>query len=231
MRLRPLQRPTPSFWYMRNPEVAAEHGMNCIVVGSLDTLEANVVRYRKLWGQHNPSSQTLQGRTPMIGLVVHILLAEDEQQAIAEAAPAAEAYKWNLGTPRRLEAERRKLTQFVDAEGTGPRATQPDRHIAPEERRDLDASLAKLAEEERKQRDARRRAPGGLPGFVAGTPETVKPFLDEYMTTGANYMVLSFQFGNLSHAQAMRSIRLFRQHLMPRYGIENPFRFAQAAAS
>ena len=152
MRLRPLQRPTPSFWYMRNPEVAAEHGMNCIVVGSLDTLEANVVRYRKLWGQHNPSSQTLQGRTPMIGLVVHILLAEDEQQAIAEAAPAAEAYKWNLGTPRRLEAERRKLTQFVDAEGTGPRATQPDRHIAPEERRDLDASLAKLAEEERKQR-------------------------------------------------------------------------------
>ena len=231
MRLRPLQRPTPSFWYMRNPEVAAEHGMNCIVVGSLDTLEANVVRYRKLWGQHNPSSQTLQGRTPMIGLVVHILLAEDEQQAIAEAAPAAEAYKWNLGTPRRLEAERRKLTQFVDAEGTGPRATQPDRHIAPEERRDLDASLAKLAEEERKQRDARRRAPGGLPGFVAGTPETVRPFFDEYMTTGANYMVLSFQFGNLSHAQAMRSIRLFRQHLMPRYGIENPFRFAQAAAS
>jgi hypothetical protein len=51
------------------------------------------------------------------------------------------------------------------------------------------------------------------------------------MSTGANYMVLSFQFGNLSHAQAMRSIKLFRQHLMPRYGIENPFRFSQAAAS
>lgn len=44
-------------------------------------------------------------------------------------------------------------------------------------------------------------------------------------------MVLSFQFGNLGHGQAMRSIRLFRQHLMPRSGIENPFRFAHAAAS
>jgi alkanesulfonate monooxygenase SsuD/methylene tetrahydromethanopterin reductase-like flavin-dependent oxidoreductase (luciferase family) len=157
MRLRPLQRPTPSFWYMRNPEVAAEHGMNCIVVGSLDTLEANVVRYRKLWKQHNPGPQTVQGRTPMIGLVVHILLAETKEQAIAEATPAAEAYKWNLGTPRRLEAERRKLTQFVNAEGTGPRPVQPDRHVAPEERRDLDASLAKLAEEERAQRDTRAR--------------------------------------------------------------------------
>jgi alkanesulfonate monooxygenase SsuD/methylene tetrahydromethanopterin reductase-like flavin-dependent oxidoreductase (luciferase family) len=100
MRLRPLQTPTPPFWYMRNPEVAAEHGMNCIVVGSLDTLQANVVRYHRLWRQHNASPLTLQGREPLIGLVVHILLAEDEQQAITEAKPAAEAYAWNLGTSR-----------------------------------------------------------------------------------------------------------------------------------
>ena len=58
MRLRPLQQPTPPFWYMRNPEVAAEHGMNCIVVGSLDTLEANVMRYRRLWGERNPGPLT-----------------------------------------------------------------------------------------------------------------------------------------------------------------------------
>ncbi len=230
MRLRPLQRPTPPFWYMRNPEVAAEHGMNCIVVGSLDTLEANVMRYRRLWGEHNPSPLTIQGRPPMIGLVVHCLLAEDEEQAIAEAKPAAAAYGWNLGTPRRLEAERRKLTQFVNAEGTGPRPVQPERHTAPEERRDLEASLAKLAEEERKQRDARRRTPGGLPGFVVGTPETVTSYFDEYMLTGANYMVLSFQWGNLNHAQAMRSIRLFREHLMPRYGVEEPFSTTSAIA-
>jgi alkanesulfonate monooxygenase SsuD/methylene tetrahydromethanopterin reductase-like flavin-dependent oxidoreductase (luciferase family) len=166
----------------------------------------------------------------LIGLVVHVLLAEDEQQAITEARPAAEAYAWNLGTPRRLEAERRKLTQFVNAEGTGPRPQPPARHLAPEERRDLDASLAKLAEEERKQRDARRRTPGGLPGYVVGTPDTVKAYFDEYLTTGANYMVLSFQWGNLNHAQAMRSIKLFREHLMPHYGLADPFNFAQAKA-
>jgi alkanesulfonate monooxygenase SsuD/methylene tetrahydromethanopterin reductase-like flavin-dependent oxidoreductase (luciferase family) len=231
MRLRPLQQPTPSFWYMRNPEVAAQHGMNCIVVGSLDTLEANVVRYRRLWKQHNPGPLTEQGREPLIGLVVHTLIAEDEQQAIADAKPAAEAYSWNLGTPRRLEAERRKLTQFVHAEGTGPRPKPPERHLALEERRDLDASLAKLAEDEKKQRDARRKTPGGLPGYVVGTPETVKQYFDEYMSTGANYMVLSFQWGNLSHAQAMRSIRLFRQHLMPHYALADPFALAKAAVA
>ena len=105
----------------------------------------------------------------------------------------------------------------------------PERHLAPEERRDLDASLAKLAEEERKQRDTRRRTPGGMPGYVVGTPETVKTYFDEYLTTGANYMVLSFQWGNLNHAQAMRSIRLFREQLMPRYGLADPFDFPVAA--
>jgi alkanesulfonate monooxygenase SsuD/methylene tetrahydromethanopterin reductase-like flavin-dependent oxidoreductase (luciferase family) len=230
MRLRPFQQPTPPFWYMRNPEVAAEHGMNCIVVGSLDTLEANVVRYRRLWSEHNPGPLTAQGRRPMIGLVVHTLLAEDETKAVAEAKPAAEAYGWNLSAPRRLEAERRGLTQFT-APGELARPGGPERHRAPEERRDLDASLAKLAEEERQVRQARRRSPGGSPGFVVGTPETVKPYFDEYMTTGADYMVLSFQWGNLSHAQAMRSIRLFKEHLAPTYALPDPFLFADAVGA
>jgi alkanesulfonate monooxygenase SsuD/methylene tetrahydromethanopterin reductase-like flavin-dependent oxidoreductase (luciferase family) len=227
MRLRPYQQPTPSFWYMRNPETAALGGMSCIVVGSLDTLEANVPRYHRIWNENN-GPLTAQGREPMIGLVVHTLLAEDEQQAIEEAKPAAEAYRWNLSAPRRLEAERRGLTQFQPQGGqTGGRGPAgPERHRAVEERRDLDASLEKLAAEEREQRDARRRSPGNIPGFVVGTPETVKDYFDEYMATGANYMVLSFQWGSLSHEQAMRSIRLFKEHLAPRYNVADPFDFS-----
>jgi alkanesulfonate monooxygenase SsuD/methylene tetrahydromethanopterin reductase-like flavin-dependent oxidoreductase (luciferase family) len=228
MRLRPLQQPTPSFWYMRNPETAAQGGMNCIVVGSLDTLEANVVRYRRLWREHNPSALTAQGRPPMIGLVVHTLLAEDERTAIAGAEPAAKAYQWNLSAPRRLEAERRGLTQFARRADSGQRAAAPDRHRALEERRDLEASLQALAKEEREQRDERRRTPGGIPGYVVGTPDTVRAYFDEYMSTGADYMVLSFQWGNLSHEQAMRSIRLFRDELMPRYGVADAHQFNPA---
>ncbi|HEY2708300.1 MAG TPA: LLM class flavin-dependent oxidoreductase [Caulobacteraceae bacterium] len=228
MRLRPLQKPTPSFWYMRNPETAAQNGMNCIVVGSLDVLEANVMRYHRLWREHNGSALTAQQREPMIGLVVHMLLDEDEQRAIATAEPAAKAYGYNLSAPRRLEAQRRGLTQFAPPAGAtgGGRSVGPDRHRAVEERRDLDASLQALAEQERQQRDARRRAPGGIPGFVVGTPETVRDYFDEYMKTGANYMVLSFQWGSLSHEDAMRSIRLFKDELMPHYGVADAHVFA-----
>ena len=111
-----------------------------------------------------------------------------------------------------------------------PEIRGPDRHRAVEERRDLDASLEKLKEEERQQRDARRRAPGGLPGFVVGTPDIVHDYFDEYMKTGANYMVLSFQWGSLSHEQAMRSIRLFKDNLMGEFGVSDPFSFGEGAA-
>ncbi len=220
MRLRPKQTPHPPLWYMRNPETAAKGGMNAIVVGSLDTLEANVMRYRRLWKQYQgDGALTEQGTVPKIVLVVHVVLASNAEAAVERAGPAWEKYRWNLGTPRRLEAERRKLTQFIQAEGTGGGGggRGPDRHLAVEERRDLDASLEELTAEEREARDRRRAVPGPIPGVLVGTPDSVIPFMDEYMSTGADYFVCSFQFGDLSHANAMESIALWRSEIMPRY--------------
>ena len=219
MRLRPKQQPAPPFWYMRNPETAARGGMNCIVVGSLDTLEANVLRYRRIWReQHNGGMLTEQGTPAKIGLVVHLVIAATEDEAVERARPAWEAYRWNLGTPRRLEAERRRLTQFLNRDDTGDTTgKRPERHLALEERRDLDASLEALSEEERAARRRRRAVPGPLPGVLVGTPDSIIPFMDEYAATGADYFVCSFQFGSLSHAHAMESIRLWQNEIMPRY--------------
>ena len=218
MRLRPLQRPHPPLWYMRNPGTAAEHGMNCIVVGSLDTLEANVIRYRRLWDKHQGvGALTAQGTVPKIGLVVHTVVADTDEAAIRAAKPAWEAYRWNLGTPRRLEAERRQLTQFLNRSDTGDgQAGSPDRHRAVEERRDLDQALERLSEEVRAVRRQRRRLPGEIAGGVmAGSPDSIRRFMDEYLATGANYIVCSFQWGDLSHEQAMRSIELWATEVMP----------------
>jgi alkanesulfonate monooxygenase SsuD/methylene tetrahydromethanopterin reductase-like flavin-dependent oxidoreductase (luciferase family) len=55
---------------------------------------------------------------------------------------------------------------------------------------------------------------------VAGTPETIREYMDEYVSTGANYFVASFQWGSLSHEQAMRSVELFATEVMPRYAAE-----------
>jgi len=72
---------------------------------------------------------------------------------------------------------------------------------------------------------------GGLPGvyfdtaeqalahgaFLAGTPEAVRDRLaEEVAATGANYLICGIAWGNLSHAQSMRSLALFAEHVMPR---------------
>ena len=69
-------------------------------------------------------------------------------------------------------------------------------------------------------------APGGLGGapnqgagfgVVAGSPASIKEYMDEYMETGANYFVGGFQWGDLTHEQAMQSVELFVQDIMPHY--------------
>lgn len=222
MRLRPMQQPMPPFWYMRNVETAAIDGMNTIIVGGLDSFEANVKRYREEWDKHQGvGALTAQGTEPKIGLVVHLLLADTDEEAMAQAKPAWDHYSWNLGTPRRLEAERRGLTQF-QGEGMNPRpAAIPERDIPHEERRDLAATLEDEERIERRQNLQGRVAnpAGGGAGFgsVAGSPETIRKYMDEYVATGANYFVGAFQWGDLSHGQAMRSIELFTNEVMPHY--------------
>jgi alkanesulfonate monooxygenase SsuD/methylene tetrahydromethanopterin reductase-like flavin-dependent oxidoreductase (luciferase family) len=221
MRLRPKQQPSPGFWYMRNVETAAMEGMNTIIVGSLDSFEANVKRYKELWEEHQGvGALTAQGTEPKISLVNHIVMAETDKEALAIGDPAWEDYTWNLGTPRRLEAESRGLTQFLVPNDQMRPTTAPDR----EARRDLYWAMAQRTEEQEK----RRQSPGGLGGVpskgagfgvIAGSPSSIREYMDEYMSTGANYFVCSFQWGSLTHEQAMQSLELFVTEIMPHYSV------------
>jgi alkanesulfonate monooxygenase SsuD/methylene tetrahydromethanopterin reductase-like flavin-dependent oxidoreductase (luciferase family) len=140
---------------------------------------------------------------------MHSLLAETDEEAVAEAKLAWAAYRWNLGSPRRLEAEKRGLTQFLGANMGRRPATAPAREV----RRDLFASIERSEEQEH-----RRMNPGGISSLVvAGSPAAMRAYLDEYRETGANYFVCSFQWGDLTHEQAMRSIELFTTEVMPYY--------------
>jgi alkanesulfonate monooxygenase SsuD/methylene tetrahydromethanopterin reductase-like flavin-dependent oxidoreductase (luciferase family) len=217
MRLRPQQQPYPPMWYMRNVETAARDGMNTVIVGSLDSFERNVKRYQELWEEHHGAGAcTIQGSVPKIGLVNHIVLAESEAEAIAIAKPAWDEYVWNLETPRRLEAERRGLTQFFGAEMRRRPVGMPDRE-ADQRRYQLPPRTA--------AQQRRRANPGGIGGdghgagfsVMAGTPESVRTYMDEYVATGANYFVCSFQWGNLTHDHARRSLDLFVEQVMPHY--------------
>ena len=216
MRLRPKQVPYPPMWYMRNVETAAQHGMNSIIVGNLSGFEANVRRYKELWEIYQgPGAKTAQGEDPKIGLVSHLVLADTEEEAAAAAEPAWELYLWNLFTPRRLEAERRGLSEVWGGGEVRPSGL-PDR----------DASEKYLTNNSSDSSNVQQRPEpgqvvehGGSAAFrvIAGTPNTVRSYLDEYVATGANYFVCGFHFGNMNSAVAERSIDLFIKEVMPHY--------------
>ena len=215
MYLRPLQTPYPPLWYMRNPVTAAMEGMHTILVGSLESLGPSVQRYRAAWEEHQGSGAlTVQGHEPMIGLVVHMVLAETDAEALRIARPAWEKYRWNLAAPRRLEAEKRNLTQFLSTKdgSFGFVGDRPAGLPTREMRRDIEAELERFDEQ------GRRPHPNRLGGVaLAGSPAAVGEYMEEYVATGANYFVCSFQWGDLSHEHAMRSIELFASEVMPRY--------------
>jgi len=215
MYLRPLQTPYPPLWYMRNPVTAAMEGMHTILVGSLESLGPSVQRYRAAWEEHQGSGAlTVQGHEPMIGLVVHMVLAETDAEALRIARPAWEKYRWNLAAPRRLEAEKRNLTQFLSTKdgSFGFVGERPAGLPTREMRRDIEAELERFDEQ------GRRPHPNRLGGVaLAGSPAAVGEYMEEYVATGANYFVCSFQWGDLSHEHAMRSIELFASEVMPRY--------------
>jgi len=84
-------------------------------------------------------------------------------------------------------------------------------------RRDIDAELERF--DEHKQTANPNRL-GGV--ALAGSPRAVREYMEEYVASGANYFVCSFQWGDLSHEQAMRSIDLFATEVMPRYTVVSP---------
>jgi alkanesulfonate monooxygenase SsuD/methylene tetrahydromethanopterin reductase-like flavin-dependent oxidoreductase (luciferase family) len=163
-------------WYMRNVETAAADGMNTVIVGSLDSFEANVARYHELWKVHQGvDGRTIQGTEPKIVLVNHIVLADSDAEAVRIAKPAWDEYVWNLEAPRRLEAEQRGLTQFLGGNMNRRPAGVPDREADRERYRVLQRSEA--------QRH-RRAAPGGIGGdgrgagfsVIAGTPDSIRTY-------------------------------------------------------
>jgi alkanesulfonate monooxygenase SsuD/methylene tetrahydromethanopterin reductase-like flavin-dependent oxidoreductase (luciferase family) len=210
MRMRPKQTPHPPLWYMRNIATAARHGMNAVLDVPLSVFDAYVKRYRELWEEHQGvGALTEQGEAPKIGLIVHMLLAETDDEAVAQATPAWSAYRWNLETPRRLEAEKRGLTQFLGDRMRARPSSVPSREVP----RESYATMVLSEEQER-----RRMNPGGLSSrVIAASPASMRTYLDEYIETGANYFICSFQWGDLSHEQALRSIELFATEVMPHY--------------
>ena len=56
----------------------------------------------------------------------------------------------------------------------------------------------------------------GVGCVIAGSPETVKAeLLKDIATAGVNYPLIQIAFGNLSHAQSLKTLDLFKREILP----------------
>jgi alkanesulfonate monooxygenase SsuD/methylene tetrahydromethanopterin reductase-like flavin-dependent oxidoreductase (luciferase family) len=78
---------------------------------------------------------------------------------------------------------------------------------------DSDAAAEALAQPAYAAYEVARRRVGSV---IAGTPDTVRAELTRHIAeSGINYPLLQLAFGNLSHAQALRTLQLFAAEILP----------------
>lgn len=54
--------------------------------------------------------------------------------------------------------------------------------------------------------------------LIVGSPQTVREYVERYVADSTcNYIVGSFQWGDLTHAEASRSLALFATEVMPHF--------------
>ncbi len=168
MELRPLQQPHPPIWVgVENPEGAeraARERFHFITAHPVEAARAIMA-----------SARAAGGAQRLMGLARFIVIAEDDETALALARRAYP--KWQ-----------QSLTHLPRTFGYATRNPRPT---------DFDSI---------------RNGGRG----IAGSPATVAAELRTQLSdSGANYCVGQFAFGDLTQAEALRSIELFARHVMP----------------
>lgn len=190
LEMSPKQRPHPPFWSAGNPEFAGRHGTH-FVCHAGPRFEGMLARYRELWNEHQGRPGFLNGYVsePFVGSTRHFVVADTDAEAERIARSSWPAYNRNFA--------KRGMT------GPGPETSS-------------DGSIKAL--------------PAGGPGLggdvdkafelercIVGSPDTILKHVKQYtLRAGVNYLVGSFQWGNITHAQAVRSLELFGTEVMPK---------------
>lgn len=187
MPLRPLQQPTPAYWYgSSNTEGASwagQHGMHFSSNGPTAQAKGNIAAFRdalaKRGGPAHPKAE-FSGDTA-IGISRQVIVADTDEMAREIARPAVAHYHANLTYLLRVHAN----NDFVK------RLNIP---ASP----DLDENIR-----------------AGT--VIAGRPETVLNMIGEQQQAlGINYLIAYMMFGTMSLPQALRSMELFSGEVMPK---------------
>lgn len=196
MEMRPVQEPHPPFWWAGRAESAAARGANYVSGAPVHALPDAMATYRKALEEtvRNPAPYVVPTSDPLYGSMTRLFIADTDDEARERALSAYRVYCDNFAFEGRFTSteERERLVGNWQASRSGEEAP---------------ATVAAA------MMDAERALEVGI--VRAGSPETLRQYAMQYRESGANYFVASFQWGDLTHEEASRSMRLFAQEVMP----------------
>jgi alkanesulfonate monooxygenase SsuD/methylene tetrahydromethanopterin reductase-like flavin-dependent oxidoreductase (luciferase family) len=173
MELEPLQKPHPPLWYgvhsVEAADRAARQSLNMVSLDSAQDTRTYNERYRQVWRELHGDRET-----PKIGLSRFIVIASNDQEALAAARRAYPL--WH-----------KHFYYLYYLKGGKPAHPRP-------------AAFDQMM---------------GIGQAVAGNPETVLKFLQAQLDeSAANYLVGQFAFGDLTLAESLRTVELFKNEVM-----------------
>lgn len=205
MELRPVQQPHPAFWYAGNPVHAGELGMNFIGAGPIARVKASTAKYLEAWkrGQADPSPCTATLAQPLYGAMRHMFIADSDAEAVERVRVAYEAYRKHYQRPLPPGVERRvppALAARIAAARANAQPGDPDarrqQFFGPASR-DVDSAME-------------------VESLLVGSPSTIRDYVLRYAReSDANYYVGSFSWGDLTHDESSKSLRLFTEEVIP----------------
>ena len=211
MELRPVQKPHPAFWYAGNPIHAGELGMSFIGAGPIQRTRALVDAYLASWkkGQAEPGACTATLDRPLYGSMRHMFVADTDAEAKERAVEAYQAYRKHFAKPL-PPGVKREIPPHLAA------ALRRETDVLPS-----DAGLRPVGPQAGKLGGPASMSPDEAianQSLLVGSPSTIRDFVHRYAAeSGANYYCGAFSWGDLTHAESSKSLRLFAEEVMPAF--------------
>ena len=195
---RPVQQPHPPMWAACTQEdtsrIAGEMGIGCLlnVMGGLERTGKIISVYKEGIDNAKPVGKFINDRV-MISIMVHC--DEDNRRALKRGGEIG-AWAKNTGGAR----------LSLEWEGVDPSTVPADYQVY------LPAGGPKPPEEISPEEFLENGAP-----YCIGDPDACVKTLDEYEALGVEGVMCNLHQGPTTHQEAMNTIRLFGEHVIPRY--------------
>lgn len=211
MELRPYQKPHPPLWWAGSAESAAHRGANFIANGSVDQIATVTRNYLEAWERERAGDGPFMYRPeqPLYGGTRRILICDSDEEARARALPAYDAYRSHFAkpSPEGGDATKGAAGAFNEVVRNSQWFREQKNEAEPASRPNTVLTM-RIGGEQAIEAEA----------LLVGSPKTIRQYVERYVEeSGANYFCASFQWGDLTHEEAAKSLRLFTQEVMPAF--------------